>query len=192
MPMPPLKELLTILVTTSPKRSNPSTALLERFFDTLHHGGHAFVYHCRKVILCDEVRQRHESTTQKYTNAKQAMRHELVTLEQNQNYEQFKANLRRLCDEATTVKIEQKNAKYNNNNLKDVPLSPFCNTPVHQIDCRQGYGIALCHALSEYVTTPNVIVIQHDRTMMRPTPIEETRHVIWHHINLKYVEYEHA
>jgi hypothetical protein len=109
MPMPPLQDILTILVTTSPKRSSP------------------------KVIVCDGVRQRHESTTQKYTNAKQAMRHGLVTLEQNQSYEQFKENLRRLCDEATKVKIGQKNAKNNNNNYKDTPPSPICNTTDYEL-----------------------------------------------------------
>jgi hypothetical protein len=66
-------------------------------------------------------------------NNKQAMRHGLVTLEQNQNYEQFKKNLRRLCDEATIVKIGQKNAKNNNNNYKDAPPSPICNTTDHEL-----------------------------------------------------------
>jgi hypothetical protein len=61
------------------------------------------------------------------------MRHGLVTLEQNQSYEQFKENLRRLCDEATTVKIGQKNAKNNNNIYKDIPPSPICNTTDHEL-----------------------------------------------------------
>lgn len=51
-PMPPLQDLLTVIITTSPVRSNPSTELLERALDTLSHGGAEFAYKCRKVIVC--------------------------------------------------------------------------------------------------------------------------------------------
>jgi hypothetical protein len=51
-PMPPLHDLLTIIVTTSPVKSNPSTELLERAMDTFMHGGPDFAYKCRKVIVC--------------------------------------------------------------------------------------------------------------------------------------------
>jgi hypothetical protein len=53
-PMPPLHDLLTIIVTTSPVKSNPSTELLERAMDTFIHGGPDFAYKCRKVIICGE------------------------------------------------------------------------------------------------------------------------------------------
>jgi hypothetical protein len=51
-PMPPLPDLLTIVVTTSPIRSNPSTELLEKAMDTFAFGGTEFSYRCRKVIVC--------------------------------------------------------------------------------------------------------------------------------------------
>jgi len=54
--MPPLSDLLTIIVTTSPIKSNPSTELLKKTFDTFHHAGHEFAYDCRKVIVCDGCR----------------------------------------------------------------------------------------------------------------------------------------
>jgi hypothetical protein len=175
MPMPPMEDLLTILVTTSPIKSNPSTELLERVFDTFPNGGRTFAYKCRKVIVCDGARQRDESTTQKYTNDKQAMRNGLVTSEQNENYAQFKQNLVRLCKKAAA----QSDA--------DSPPSPFANTTIHELDSRHGYGFALRHALQKCVSTPYVIVIQHDRTIMRPTPIQETLHAMWNHTNIKYV-----
>ncbi|KAL3916245.1 MAG: hypothetical protein SGILL_005265 [Bacillariaceae sp.] len=170
MPRPPIEELLTILVTTSPIKSNPSAELFERVFETFPMGGHDFAYKCRKVIICDGARQRDDSTTQKYSNTKQAMRHGLVT-EQNVNYDLFKKNLRELCQEAEGLD----------------PPSLFSNTTVHELESRHGYGFALRHALRECIETPYVIVIQHDRTFMRPTPIEEALDAMWNHSNIKYI-----
>jgi hypothetical protein len=51
-PMPPLPDLLTIVVTTSPIRSNPSTELLEKAMESFALGGTEFAYRCRKVIVC--------------------------------------------------------------------------------------------------------------------------------------------
>jgi hypothetical protein len=51
-PMPPLPDLLTIVVTTSPIRSNPSTELLEKAMDTFAFGGTEFAHSSRKVIVC--------------------------------------------------------------------------------------------------------------------------------------------
>lgn len=50
--MPPLEDILTIIVTTSPIRSNPSTELLEKVFETFQFAGDSFCYKCRKVIVC--------------------------------------------------------------------------------------------------------------------------------------------
>lgn len=168
MEMPPLEDLLTILVTTSPIKSNPSTELLERVFDTFSHGGHDFAFMCRKIIICDGCRKRNESTSKRHTNAKQAMRNGIVDENQFDNYVEFKKNLRYLCQDA-------------------LPDSPFFRSSVEELDERQGYGFALRHGLRELVKTPYVIVIQHDRTFMRPTPIVETVRAMWRHSNIKYV-----
>lgn len=50
----PLKDLLTIIITTSPIKSHPSTELLERAMDTFVFGGSEFAFECRKVIVCGE------------------------------------------------------------------------------------------------------------------------------------------
>ncbi len=42
-----------------------------------------------------------------------------------------------------------------------------------ELEERQGYGFALRHALYHEVSTPYVCVIQHDRTFMRRTPMDE-------------------
>jgi len=56
----PLSQLLTIIVTTSPIRSHPSTEMLEKTFDTFPYAGEEFAYECRKVIVCDGCRVRDE------------------------------------------------------------------------------------------------------------------------------------
>ena len=48
-------------------------------------------------------------------------------------------------------------------------------------------GFALKHVLEHCVTKPYVIVIQHDRTLMRPTPIAEVVNAMVRHPNIKYV-----
>lgn len=167
--VPPLEELLTIIVTTSPIRSHPSTELLERVFETFTMCGPEFAFKCRKLIICDGCRQRDESTSKRHTNDKQSMRNGIVNNEQYINYVEFKAKLRRLCEEA-------------------LPETPFYGTDVEEIDERQGYGFALRHGLRHCnITTPYVIVIQHDRTFMRPTPIKEVIRTMWNHSNIKYV-----
>lgn len=53
-PMPPLTDILTLIVTTSPIKSNPSTELLERAMETFVYGGRDFCQ-CRKLIVCGKL-----------------------------------------------------------------------------------------------------------------------------------------
>ena len=112
----PLEELLTIIVTTSPIKSNPSTEVLEKTFETFHHGGEAFLK-CPKIIVCDGCRvisdddsskgstsnkddTRRIKVTKKYANAKQALRNGIATNDQAENYAQFKIALTKICKDA--------------------------------------------------------------------------------------------
>lgn len=172
-PLSPLSELLTIVVTTSPIRSHPSTEMLEQTFDTFQFAGDEFAYECPKVIVCDGCRVLDEDNndgeekkdetnppkiTRKYANIKQTLRNGIATAGQADNYKEFKAGLRKLCDEA---------------NKPSEKKSPFRNARVVELEERHGYGFALRHALCHCVDTPYVCVIQHDRTFLRPTPIKE-------------------
>jgi hypothetical protein len=170
--MPPLEDILTIIVTTSPIRSNPYTEMLEKTFASFRLGGDDFCYKCRKVIVCDGCRVLDETNnngvTMKYANVKQALRNGIATTTQVERYQRFKENLNYLCENAT-------------------PDCPFWNASVEELQERHGYGFALRHALQNCVTTPYVCVIQHDRTFMRPTPVRDTVHAMWNHVNVKYV-----
>ncbi len=189
-PLLPLSKLLTIIVTTSPIRSHPSTQLLEHTFDTFQFAGDEFAYECTKVIVCDGCRvvaeenrssndreekkddttsqhqqqqQRQRKITRKYSNIKQNLRNGIATIDQAKNYIEFKLRLRKLCDEANLPTTNHQTKK-----------NPFRNTRVVELEERHGYGFALRHALYHCcVDTPYVCVIQHDRTFMRPTPVTE-------------------
>lgn len=170
-PMPPLSDILTIVVTTSPIQSNPSTELLERTFETFRLGGGEQFITCPKVVVCDGVRLKENGTSRKHANAKQALRNGIATADQVENYEEFKRRLVELC---------QRHA--------DDVTSPFCRTVVHQLETRHGYGFALSQALTHCVSTPYVCVIQHDRTFMRPAPIAEALHCMWRQPSkIKYI-----
>jgi diketogulonate reductase-like aldo/keto reductase len=106
--------------------------------------------------------------TKRHTNVKQAMRNGIVTTDQADNYRDFKQALRDLCSNAPNDSL-------------------FCNTMVEELDSREGYGFALRHALRHCVSTDYVCVIQHDRTFMRPTPLQETMKAMWNNRNIKYV-----
>jgi hypothetical protein len=167
---PPLEDMLTIIVTTSPIKSNPSTEVIERTLETFIQAGPDFAYKCRKVFVCDGVRRQDDGTkvSRKHSNVKQSMRNGIVNSDQADSYQQFKNILRELCASASET-------------------SPFFNGVVEELETRHGYGFALRHALMHCVDTPFVCVIQHDRTFMRPTPINETVEAMWKNPNIKYV-----
>ena len=178
-----LPDLLTVIVTTSPVRSNPSTALLEHTFRTFFNAGEGFLQ-CPKVVVCDGCRILEEEekkddgeesgagcppkVTRKYSNIKQNLRNGIASNDQASDYTEFKRRLREICHEA------------------DVS-SPFVNTSVVELEERHGYGFALRHALRHCVSTPYVCVIQHDRTFMRETPIDEVIQVMQSNPGVKYV-----
>lgn len=198
----PLSDLLTIIVTTSPIKSNPSTEVLEKAFDTFELAGYDFAYKCPKIIMCDGLRlQEEEGTggdidnnkkkpskvTKKHNNAKQALRNGIANQTQAENYRLFKLALRKLCEDAD--KEAAANAKMCIDENERKKLSPFCNTKVVELQERHGYGFALREAVQKvHVKTPYVCVIQHDRTFMRQTPIMEVvQCMMSHHELVKYV-----
>jgi len=168
----PLKDLLTIVVTTSPIISNPCTDMIEKVFSTFYFAGYDFATSCPKVIICDGHRilddtdedistdnnnKNNNKVTRKHSNAKQALRNGIATQQQAKNYIEFKRRLHSLCS---------------TNNLSTSKL--FHNTQVIELTERHGYGFALREAVRHHVHTPYVCVIQHDRTFLRSTPVWET------------------
>ena len=165
----PLSSLLTVIITTSPIRSNPSLTLLESIIATFPYA--APLQTCSKIIVCDGYKKKdaQEGKHVKYANEKSQMRSGIVDDAQEGNYAEYKKQLKQRCvDDA------------------DDQALPFHNTRILDLPTRHGYGFALKASLS-LVETPYVIVIQHDRNFMRSTPVEEAVRVMEVDPTVKYV-----
>lgn len=143
----PFHELLTIIVTTSPIKSNPSTELLEQTFQTFIHGGVEFCFNCEKVIICDGVRIQNDNSnkdvsdnqnretnvdyrpkvTKKHANAKQCLRNGIATSDQADNYIIFKERMVRICEEAGKGILNAEEMEEDTAILLE-NISPFRNT----------------------------------------------------------------
>mmetsp|Transcript_21293 Transcript_21293/g.44344 ORF Transcript_21293/g.44344 Transcript_21293/m.44344 type:complete len:395 (-) Transcript_21293:18-1202(-) len=153
---PSLASQLTIIITTSPIRSNPSLSLLESIIETFHYAGGSDFLSCPRIIVCDGYKKKGvNGGNNKYANEKSQMRSGIVDDDQEANYNQYKSRLKERCDTDHSD-----------------PSLLFFNTEILELPTRHGYGFALKAALQR-VTTKYVIVIQHDRNFMRPTPIKE-------------------
>jgi len=126
-----LEERLTVILCTSPVRTNPSTALIEETVGSLRHHA-AALGKCPTLIICDGYKIRPEA---RYRSGQ-------VTVEGGEKYEDF---LRR---------------------LEALRFGKIVRCPE-----RLGFGFALKRALS-YVRTPYVIVVQHDRNLVRAVDVE--------------------
>lgn len=116
---------MTLVITTSPVKSNPDTALIEEVM-------HSFYYcpglvECRKVIVCDGVNQIDDEKKPLWKSGRVTQSH--VPL-----YDEYKANLRNLAKEANGV---------------------FQNTEILELESRSGFGLAALlgvgKATTEYV-----------------------------------------
>mmetsp|Transcript_27061 Transcript_27061/g.83081 ORF Transcript_27061/g.83081 Transcript_27061/m.83081 type:complete len:313 (-) Transcript_27061:361-1299(-) len=127
-----LAEKLTVILCTSPVKTNPSTALIEETVGSLRHFAPALAA-CPCVVVCDGYKIRKENR----------FRSGQVTVESGERYEEF---LRRLLK----LKLGR----------------------VVRCDERLGFGFALKRALT-FVKTPYVLVVQHDRNLVRSVDFEK-------------------
>lgn len=182
---PSVRELVTVVVTTSPVISHPSLSLLETTLGSFRHAPD--LWGCRKVIVCDGCRYVEEDSDQRtdtavaessavyageerigeytqgpvgrYSSAAKAMRSGFVDARGLSNYVKFKQSL------VARVHAEAKEQWHPEN-------APFADTSVLELDSRHGYANALREVLlSGMVTTDYVCVVQHDRSFLRPVPI---------------------
>ena len=99
---------MTIIITTSPVRSNPSTLLLEETISTFHQAGPEFQA-CKKILVCDGYKnkgsQENPCASKRVGTDKSKMRVGIVNDEQQINYEQFKMVLGKKIDGADSRSI---------------------------------------------------------------------------------------
>lgn len=176
-----LKDYVTIVITTSPVISHPSLGLLEKTLASFVHVPE--LHACPKIIVADGTRREppEEGDTaspcgrdavaracdgggsiaarRKYANRAKAMRSGYVDGDYAARYGAMKAALSaRVCGDAGKVWHPTE--------------APFSGVRLVYLEERLGYGFALRSALA-YVSTRFVLVVQHDRTWMRPCVVSK-------------------
>ncbi len=131
-----LAHRLTIILTTSPVRSNPDTLLLRRVV-------HSFslvpdLSQCPQIVVCDGFRLASQKSGSRYKKGK-------ILEEEVSNYYAFIENVRQLAEEGE---------------------GGFKGMRVESLEERMGFAGAVHRACRDWVKTPFVLVVQHDRLFM--------------------------
>ena len=144
----PIKETLSVILTTSPTQSNPSTTLLEAVLSSFAEVPQ--LESCRLTIVCDGIDIAAAEESDK--KSKLGFKRGVVTEESSERYAQYKRNV---------VAIAERRS------AEGMP------TEVLEMPTRVGFGWAVRSAISEKVRTKYTMVIQHDRYFERHVPLEE-------------------
>jgi hypothetical protein len=139
-----IPSMLTLLLTTSPVQSNPSTELLEGCLGSFAHV--PALAGVRRIIVCDGCRETEA------ISGKRGFRSGWVTAPGARRYSDFKMKLRELTANAAAG---------------DDKAALWKDTEILELNERSGFGFAVKAALP-HVRTEYVIVVQHDRFFMRP------------------------
>ena len=141
----PVQKLLTVIITTSPIQSHPSSKLLEDVLDSFWHVPD--LCSCRKLLVCDGfkvISPKHKDGSGTNNQSKKG----LVSAEVGRRYEEFVDSV----TERATAGVHPFNA------------GP---TEVIRLEKHMGFAYAVKEALSR-VDTPYVMVVQHDFAFVRP------------------------
>ena len=150
---PNLAALVTVVITTSPSPLHPSTVHIEKVMESLRIFTPQLAG-CRKIVLCDGCLVREKN---KFRSGR-------VTQDAFNRYTAYKHALANLF--ATT------NSKGSNNGGNTAP-SVYAGEKYELIELkeRHGFGFAVRSAMFNHVQTPMVMIVQHDRTIMRPVDV---------------------
>ncbi|KAH6661530.1 hypothetical protein F5X68DRAFT_218859 [Plectosphaerella plurivora] len=167
-------DLITLIVTTSPTPSAPSTDLLSAVFRSFEPNCPALL-DCAVIVVFDSY---------DHIVPRSRLKKGQVTAEGALAYEEYKENVKTLVlrtfgtrgsDDALFVKTEEL-AEFGSPNTSPVPLV-ISSTPdgrIRFLECteRLGFGLAVRSAL-RITTTPFVWVHQHDWTLECAIPLKE-------------------
>lgn len=143
-----IKEKLTIIITTSPIPSHPSTELLDIVFSSfrLVDG----LYECRKIIIADGTIDVEERLNVFSKKKPEQIKSGIVSLDLRNRYHKYLLRVQEKCNSSQYLETE-------------LIVQPQ----------RNGYAKNLEIALN-LVTTPLVMVVQHDQIFQRNIPLLET------------------
>lgn len=166
-----ISDLLTLIVTTSPTPSAPSTDLLSAVFASLEPNCPALL-DCAVIVVFDSY---------DHIVPRSRLKKGQVTAEGARNYDIYKENVKALVrrtfgpvDDAAPYVTSEALAEFGSPNTSPVPLavSATADGRIRFVECteRLGFGLAVRAAL-RIATTPFVWVHQHDWTLERPIPL---------------------
>ena len=160
-----LHDKLTILIQTSPIPSHPSTALLESLFRSFQKADG--LLESRIVILADGVEEiiknkediSLDEQQRQQPSEVENIKHGKASSETAENYGEHLKRLRKAVQD------------------QNPPFQPHSGGSIElcELETRHGSAPAICVAMEEIVTTPLVMVCQHDNFFINETPF---RHVV--------------
>lgn len=153
--------LLTVLITTSPVSSNPSTHMLEEVLARFSLVPR--LNECQKIIVCDGFKVRDRAKH----------RAGCITADEVESYKQYITNLRSLAAGVYPESLLSPSPSTEDQAQQAFSVSLFKRTQVVELGERQGFGFAVKAVLEmrkqdgEFmINTPFLMVVQHDRTFM--------------------------
>jgi hypothetical protein len=159
-----LEDILTLVLVTSPVRSNPSTEMIEWVLQSYVSGGG--LGKCQKIIVSDGF----ETCVD---GQKPRIKHGRVPLDFAAPYAEFRDCVDKLISQSAA------DADVN---------SCFSNSSHVRMPRHRGFGGCVQSALWKSVTTPYILVLQHDRPCLRPFSAEAILMVMKANLNVvKYV-----
>ena len=158
--------VLSVVLTTSPTRSNPSTTLLEAVLSTF--AKVPGLDQCQLVIVCDGHHVMDDSSENDAAAAggaaagvqkksKLGYKRGVVSPEASDAYVQYKENVQKLAEARCAAGMP---------------------TSVIEQPERLGFGLAVRAALSQSVRTKYTMVVQHDRYFEQDIPIDAILHTL--------------
>ena len=151
----PVQELLTVIITTSPIQSHPSSKLLEDVLDSFAHIPGLDC--CRKLLVCDGYKVIRETAGRGGNGTNNQSKKGLVSAEVGRRYDEYV--------EAMTQRAEAGEYPF------DCYSAAAGTTSVIRLKKHMGFAYAVKEALT-HISTAYVMVVQHDFAFLRPFDLQ--------------------
>lgn len=177
----PVSDLLTVILTTSPTPSAPSSELIEAILQSFHR--HCpILTSCRVIVVFDSYDQ---------IVPQARLKRGQVTAEQASNFDLYKVNVKNLVLgqyfpghlDGMLLQVTKGEAEFGSPNIvnNSVPFEARQTTDKRvtfiEPSRRFGFGLAVREAL-RLTETPYVFVAQHDWSIVADIPINDLLHVM--------------
>jgi hypothetical protein len=151
----PPEAVLTVIITTSPIQSHPSSKLLEDVLDSFAHIPGLDC--CRKLLVCDGYKVIRETAGRGGNGTNNQSKKGLVSAEVGRRYDEYV--------EAMTQRAEAGEYPF------DCYSAAAGTTSVIRLKKHMGFAYAVKEALT-HISTAYVMVVQHDFAFLRPFDLQ--------------------